>query len=253
LRLRVVHQNGQSGGGVDFIPRPRAPRLRRVTFLAIALTFRIAPAAGALSTTFSGAPDPFCRALDSCGSSGQVGYAFPTRGGRVGLRLASVLHGPAPVGLRAALAQVLRGHHYAYGDAQLKPARGITTTERITQGALTCSDIQPATLAAFDVHVGARHVAFDLSSSDYESVDNLRTRCPGPSERDRFPRGVLARGGLPLTAMLSPRPRAVLRGGGLFSTGGYTGSTRGGVVLDMHRIRARVRAITVRVPPGALP
>ena len=98
------------------MPQPRPPPLRPVKFLKVALTFRIAPAAGALTTTFSGSADPFCRALDSCGATGQVGYAFPTRGGRVGLTLLTPLRGRAPAGLPAALALVRRGRTYAYGD-----------------------------------------------------------------------------------------------------------------------------------------
>ena len=66
--LGGVETSGSSSSGSFPGPPPR----RKVLVEQVTLRYRVASLPGALDTSFSGEPDPFCAALDSCGASGTL-------------------------------------------------------------------------------------------------------------------------------------------------------------------------------------
>ncbi|MGO9496349.1 MAG: hypothetical protein ACLQA5_06500, partial [Solirubrobacteraceae bacterium] len=62
--------SGSSGSSLG-PPPPRKQLVEQVT-----LRYRVSSLPGALETSFSGEPDPFCAALDSCGATGTLGLSL---------------------------------------------------------------------------------------------------------------------------------------------------------------------------------
>jgi hypothetical protein len=217
----------------------RGTAVRTIRLVVAHLRYRLAPAFGSFTTTIGGAADPACRALDMCAGIGTLGYSFTTLGGDLDLDGEAVVHGREPRGLRAVVAYIAR-HGGFEGSGALRAHNG-QTVERFAQGGQTCADTVTAQPPALDALSHGTAVAVRFDSPDASVADQLRTRCPGPTEDDVIGAHSLAAGLASAYDLASDHPRIVIRGGRSFSGEGFSGSYRGGAVLEMRRVRADIR------------
>ena len=208
------------------------------------LQYRIKDVSGALVTDFHGLPDPACRALGACATSGTSTYKLTGVSGRIdllaGTRLRRGRHRPA---VRSALEAVKRGALPVYVDSRLWHARA-SISEGVTSPDGTCSDSLFTEQPYIDARSDDKAVVLLLRSFELGSLgDSLRTRCPGPSQQDVLKRASLAHGSIPL-ASLGSRALDVTAGSTrTFSRSGYSGSRSGQLQLRLELARSRVYVV----------
>jgi hypothetical protein len=202
-------------------PRPRVARYR--------LTYRVQRASGALTTVFSGRPDPLCRLLDACGVSGSATHVLDFSGATVDLLGSRTLDGRRPPPLRQVLA-LLELH----GTLRARAGSVRTVAEVGRTGEATCRDTVVPPAPALRLLVGGH-----LSVSPEDNVPQFRTRCPGPTRGDVFGDS-LASASLPRRALVERTLRVSLRPPPEFAAPGYAGGTQGELTLELRRTRVRV-------------
>jgi hypothetical protein len=240
VKVRIERPSG--GGGTDVVTGTARSRrgtvVRTIHLLVARLRYRIAPTFGSFTTTATGVGDPACRGFDVCGGSGSIGYSFTTLGGTLELDGEAVVHGREPRGLSAIVEYIARHGSFA-GLGLLRPHTG-QTAERFTQGSATCTDTAGAQPPALDALTRGASVAIRLDSQDASFADELRTRCPGPTQDDVLGRRPLALGSVPVSALAGRHLRFAVRGARTFSGQDFSGSYSGGAVLQLRRLRPKI-------------
>jgi hypothetical protein len=246
--------SGSSSGAI-----PVTTPVKRVLVEQVKLRYRIASLPGTLDTTFSGEPDPFCAALDSCGASGNVAVGIGPFGGTV-VVIASRVVGHR-VDARQAIADLRRGRLFVQG-AELKPFRPpfVSTTTSETFLAADGSRCQAAStsrqaLLFFGPGPGPTRPRNALAATVIEQIpeDLMRTNCPGPADTDVFgqQQAVVAQGSVGPAQLLRRQTVLSLSHPGSFAGIGYVG-TRGGA-LQFSLSLESVRGGTVEQPAPGVP
>ncbi len=228
----------ESGGSSGSFFGPPGSR-HKVLVEHVSLHYRVASLPDVLQTSFSGEPDPFCDALDSCRATGTV--ALSLEGVQNTLTLNASRRVTRSAGARRALADLRRGRlrldfsgltSSLLAAETFVPADGSRCQESSTsQGQLSLGSGHPGT-------------ALQVSLSAGGELDVLRTYCPGPSQSDVFgseqgsPR--LARGSISVAQLLGRHSTIALTNSGSFSGVGYAGSRAGalGLSLSLERVTA---------------
>jgi hypothetical protein len=216
----------------------------RKRYWVLDLQYRIKDVSGELVTDFHGLPDPACRALGACGTSGSSKYSLTGVSGRIDLLAGTRLRrGRQKPAVRSALAVVKRGSLPVYVDSRLWHARA-SVSERVTSPDGSCSDSLFAVQPYIDARSDERAVVLLLRSFELGSPgDSLRTRCPGPSQQDVLKRASLAHGSIPLAALGSKQLEVVAGSPRTFSRRGYAGSRSGQLQLRLELARSRVYVV----------
>jgi hypothetical protein len=217
------------------------PGQGRKRYWLLDLQYRIRDVSGALVTDFRGLPDPACRALGACATTGTSTYKLTGVSGRIdmlaGSRLRRGRHRPT---VKAALGAVRRGALPVYVDSRLWHARA-TISESVTSPDGACADSLFAEQPYIDARSDDRAVVLLLRSFELGSLgDSLRTRCPGPSQQDVLERASLAHGSIPLTELGSGELEVAAGSMRTFSRSGYSGSRSGQLQLRLALARSRV-------------
>jgi hypothetical protein len=215
----------------------------KVLIEQVALRYRIASLPGTLDASFSGEPDPFCAALDSCGATGSIALSLPRYRSTVFVSASRVV--TQRVDADQAVADFRRGLLHAGGGGIGPP--GADTTARVAEtfdgsGGWRCQDSVvsrgPQLFPAVRPRSGAG-IAFGIDGS--LGPDLLRTHCPGPSFVDVFGHSrAVVRASIGAARLLAHHSVISMTSPGSFSGFGYVG-TRAGALrfsLTLERVRA---------------
>ena len=230
-------ETSSSSGSSGSLPGP--PPLRKELVEQVTLRYRISSLPGALETSFSGEPDPFCAALDSCGATGTLGLGLGHLQNLLVLSASRTVR--TRVSARRAIADLRRGR-LRFGGITAVGA-GTLVTEAFSGGdGLRCQDSSTGTRAQLlFTPLGPRHGVGVNLVAPFGSVA-LRTHCPGPTDTDVIgtPGGALASGAVSLADLLRRQTVVSLTNPGGFSGIGYVGSRGGalGLSLALERIHA---------------
>ena len=215
------------------------PRRRKELIEQVMLRYSVSSLPGTLETSFSGEPDPFCAALDSCGAGGTLGLSLSQLHSQLALSASRVV--PARVSPRRAIADLRRGRLRLIGGAEVRV--GTQVTEAFSGGdGLTCHDSlsgnQAWLLSEFPGPGGGERVTL---AEQPQTQSLLRTHCPGPTDIDVIGNfGVLAHGTVSVADLLERHIDVSLTNPGDFSGVGYVGSRGGaiGVSLTLEQFHA---------------
>jgi hypothetical protein len=218
---------------------PPRPRVRTVLVEYARVRYRIVGASGALATSFVGDPAPVCETLDSCGVSGLLGLSVSSYRGTLDVVASRTV--TRRVGRTRALAD-LRSGRLALDYAQLLDSKlRASMTETMTRpGEVPCRDTTapPITLVVnpFGFQGRSGGPTFVVGGSD-NTIDPLRTHCPGPSMVDvtngpQFfgpgPSGnPLAQGSIAEKGLGLRQISVALSDSGRFAGAGYSGTRDG--------------------------
>jgi putative CocE/NonD family hydrolase len=234
-----------SGGSGGFFPGPAAPHQTLVE--QVTLRYRVASLPGTLGVAFSGAPDPFCAALDSCGATGTLQLGLP--GYRKTLVISASRVVKQRVSARQAIADLRRGRLAIEGGAPLRSPGSLTVAVQesfVGQDGSRCQDSSTSSQAAlgFGGIPGGGGPGLPVVLTEQPGAGLLRTHCPGPADVDVIGASpLLARGSLGVAQLFNRRTVVALTNPGGFSGLGYTGS-RGGAIdllLTLERVSAGTR------------
>ena len=244
-KARVVRVRTPSDASLGLVDEGRVlravPRPKR-RHAVLRLLYRAGPISGGLVTSFRGRPQPACMRLGACGTHGSSNLEVTARGGTV--RLFTWRRQARGPGSKAALLRALRSGTSPV-EVQGRLARLATrVNEAVTEVGDSCTDALFAGPPDFVVRRQrkAPRLSVFLRSFDIAGeADMLRARCPGPSQLDVLPAGVLARGTIALRDMgqrvvpvvMAPTVPA-------FSRGGYSGERTGGVPLTLRLVASDV-------------
>ena len=222
---------------------------RRIRFVRVQAVYRATGLIGKLATTFHGSPEPFCAALDTCGTVGDASWAILSiAGGTV------VVEGEAPAretdnGVRGGVAALQRGSGVAYAIGSFRHALGTTAARVRGSDGATCHDHVTAPAPGFDTRES--HTGIPLRLGGIEAfppgADLLRTGCPGPLQADVTGDRAFATRTLPTAALLRRRLSVTLAGGGRYKSPGYVGRSTARFSLGLRRVALRAFYRHVRV------
>jgi hypothetical protein len=195
---------------------------------------------------FSGQPDPFCDALDSCGATGTVGLSL---GGVQGtLTLTASRQVAKRADAHQALADLRRGK-LGFDSRALSASLSAAETFVAADG----SRCQESSTSPVQLVLGAGRSRTSVPLNVYTNNqfnDVLRTYCPGPSQTDALGQAQgtlgLARGSISVAQLLAPRSTVSLTNPGGFSGTGYDGSRSGGLGVALTRYSRRSRSPGLR-------
>ena len=244
----LVVRSAPSAGGSGSVTSSSFPGQpmpsRKVLLERVMLRYRIATAPGALDVGFSGASDPFCAALDACGTSGTLALTLPGLQRTFEVQAERFVSGR--VDARQALADFRRGRLHVDAGGFV-PFLG-SATARVAEtfagpGGWRCQTasstrLRPFVLSAVPLRSG-RGVSLVLG--DPIDSDLLRTYCPGPSDTDVFGNAPeLARTSIGLAGLLARHGVISLSRPGRFGGAVYVGTrSRGlGFSLTLEHVRA---------------
>ena len=225
--------SGSSGSSLG-PPPPRKQLVEQVT-----LRYRVSSLPGALETSFSGEPDPFCAALDSCGATGTLGLSLLQPQNELVLSASRTVQ--TRVSARRAIADLRRGR-LRFG-AITGVGVGTVVTESFSGGdGLRCQDSATGGQAVVQfIPLGTRRGVSATLIEPSGSVA-LRTHCPGPTDTDMIGNvfGGLATGAVGPADLLRRQTVVSLTNPGGFSGVGYVGSRGGalGLSLALEQIHA---------------
>lgn len=244
-------QSGSSGAAPVALPPPPPPPPRHKVLLEqVTLRYRLASLPGAsVDVAFSGGPDPFCEALDSCGATGTLELTLPN------FNQTLTVQASRPVARRVDARQVLAdlrdGRLRPSGGEVGGPRPGITAEVAETvagPGGARCQAASGTRVDQVFFTAGpsrsGRSVALVLN--DPVDVGAFRTYCPGPSDIDVFGSGpAVARTSIGIAQLLARHSVVTLPLSGSFAGVGYVGTRSG--ALGFSLTRERIRAGTVEV------
>jgi hypothetical protein len=148
---------------------------RSSLFEVLTLRYRLASVTGTPVASFQAAPGPFCDTLDECGATGTVSLTALPRGTPLVLTASRMV--PPRVGRAQVLRDVRAGHMAVSGQASL----AVSVHETIGGGQTgSCSDTRSRPVSLQMVVNG---LTGPVQLAD-DSLDTLRTYCPGPLEGD---------------------------------------------------------------------
>jgi hypothetical protein len=102
-----------------------------------------------------------------------------------------------------------------------------------------------------DLFGGGRAMQFRMDMPDEQVIDELRTRCPGPTETETLARGSLAAGQLPLPKLGARTLSVSLSRPGPFASGPYSGTRSGAIELQL--VRTGIKEKVSRIPVSEAP
>jgi hypothetical protein len=218
----------------------RRPRGRRVvtTYRTVALDYRVRALRGAITSPFTGLPEPGCGALDACGLSGATVLAPRAEGDVVRLR-ARDRRGTRAGTLAGALRDVRAGR-LRLGTSFGQPITATVRGEARREGqAQACVDEGGRGALRLMSRTAGDALDFDLRAVQvFPTRAALRSRCPGPGIA---PESVVALGSLPLDRVGAAALTLRLDATGADAAPGIEGAPRtGAVVVELRRVRARV-------------
>lgn len=211
----------------------------------IQLQYRVSPGPGAIQTQFSGAGDPSCQIVDSCGTSGSLAFSL------------GASRGITVIGSRLVARRLTRGQVLAdarRGKVALNVLGLVTgqVSETLSwPGGSSCHDAVTTPSSAgvptlllnagtpFRPPTAGRTIPVTVSANGSPSAEVFRTHCPGPDDADLFgvaPNGqpqIYARGSITTAQLLGRRSVLTLSDSGSFSGLGYAGRRAGSISLDL--------------------
>jgi hypothetical protein len=237
VNARLYRFSEESSSSDDGSERSHRRKPHTVRILEVQMSYGLAKVAGSLTTSFSGAAEPFCRPFDACGDHGSGTYSVASAGGSVELYATRVLHGRERVSRRSALRDLRAGRLDIGGD--VIPHDGamarISASVQYADGS-SCTDTgNSLPLASMIAGGGAKSVRFLLGPPHYfDGGDPLRTICPGPDQDDVLgDRHSLAEGRASAAALAGRSLRVRLVPAPTFKSDGYTGTRSGEIDLDL--------------------
>lgn len=232
-----------SSSSQSFGPPPAAPP-HKVLVEQVTLRYRAASLPSALTTRFSGEPDPFCAALASCGATGTLALSLPRVAQTFVVTASRVV--AKRVNSRQAMADLRRGL-LSLSPGALVPtasaAAQVSESLRTADGALCqASSTTRQAEVFFTPGPGAARHGLNVVLNDPADAGVMRTYCPGPSDADVFGAhaNVLASARVGLAQLVRRRSVFMMSRPGSFAGVGYVG-TRGGALqfsLTLERVRA---------------
>lgn len=242
--VRLVPAPGSSGGETfgsssSGPGRPGQPA-KAPTLEVVQLQYRVSQASSTIQTQFSGAGQPTCQIVDTCGASGSLAFSVaPSRGFTlIGTRL---VH--RQLSRRQMLNDVRRGRFRLNAFALLT---GHISEVFNWPGGPSCSDAVAAPSLLLSTGpppappAAKQTIAVTVSSNGGGPGTNVfRTHCPGPDDEDLFgasPDGgneTYAHGSITTAQLLARRSVLTLYEAGTFSGLAYTGSRSGTIALDL--------------------
>ena len=225
--------SGSSGSSLG--PPPRRKQLVE----QVTLRYRVSSLPGALETSFSGEPDPFCAALDSCSATGTLGLSLLQPQNELVLSASRTVH--TRVSARRAIADLRRGR-LRFG-AITGVGVGTVVTESFSGGdGLRCQDSATGGRALVQFIPLGAHRGVGVTLIAPSGSVALRTHCPGPTDTDVIGNvfGGLATGAVSPADLLRRQTVVSLTNPGGFSGVGYVGSHGGalGLSLALEQIHA---------------
>ena len=248
----LLVRTGTEGGGSQTVTsnpvRARPVPTRKLLVEQVTLRYRIASLPGTLDASFSGDPNPFCAALDSCGAAGSLALSLPGFPRTLTLQASRAVS--ARVDARQAISDLRRGllHLLGGGTSPFGSGAGPRVSETFAGAGLSCQDTSKSGQGQLLLGIGPSRSRDRLSvelNSPF-NVDLVRTHCPGPSDTDvfgGFP--TLARGSVGVPQLLARHSVISLTAPGRFAGVGYVGSRSGGLRFSLTL--GRVTAGTVEV------
>lgn len=231
-------QEESSSGSSRPVPRPP---LHKVLVERVTLRYAVTPLAGGLEIPFSGEPDAFCTALDSCGATGTL--VLSAGGPVTAVTLAASRTVRRRIGARGALADLRRGR--LGSPSGFGKVSSLNVAEMFSSADISRCDASaegPGAGLSFGGEPGtaARGSATQVTLFAYGG-EYLRTYCPGPSTADvigEFQR--LGRASVTVAQLLAPHSDLRLTDPGSFSGTGYVGmrTEEIGFSLALEGIRA---------------
>ena len=236
-------------------PPPRARRVRHVLVEFATIRYRMTGASGTLQMTFSGAPQPYCVALDNCGTTGSVSVSVNRFS--AGFEVSGVRVVPRRVGRRQAIADLRAGRLRPTSFGLLTTVDATITETMAQPGAGTCLDTARSRIQLFvgGPFGGGRATGSipALLGGLGDRNDALRTHCPGPSSTDlagsRGPLGffsqtpVIAQGSIARGTLGTRQIDVSLAKPGRFDSPAYAGQRGGslGFGLTLTSVRGGTR------------
>jgi hypothetical protein len=170
MRPGTNGESSTSGFSIGTSRHQRSP-----LFEVLTLRYRLASVTGTPVASFRAAPGPFCDTLDECGASGTVSLTPLQRGKPLVITASRMV--PRRVGRAQALRELRTGHVATFGQTSL----AVSVHETIGGGQTgSCSDMRSRPVSLLMVVNGRRGL---VQLAD-DSLDTLRTYCPGPLEGD---------------------------------------------------------------------
>jgi hypothetical protein len=252
LRSAPAGSSGGSSGGGFFSSSSSSsasasPSLHPAFVEHVDLRYTLVARPGALDVGFTGAGDPSCVALDTCGASGSLALSVPNPTGTVSLSASRVVR--ARVSSRQALADFRAGRltldfpGFAQLSAKVQESFG-------WPGTVACEDSSatPSVQLTVGSFAGPRRRGpVPVTLVNQTGSDVLRTRCPGPMDADvvgQSPNGVIARASVTPGELLSSRTVVSLSNPGAFSVPGYAGTRSGAVMLELALVAVHAGTTT---------
>jgi len=224
----------------------------RVRVLEIAAKYRIASMSGTLVTNFTGVDGPLCATLDACGASGTIDYNTSVTGGELIMGGARRLRRGERPTLRSALRELRAGRLAIGGFGSTRPDAAAKVSGTFSRpGDATCSDTTTAVIPPLDLFGGGRAMQFRMDLPNEQVIEELRTRCPGPTETETLARGSLAAGRLPLATLGARSLRVTMSRPGTFASGAYAGTRSGS--LELQLVRTAIKEKVSRIPVSEAP
>jgi hypothetical protein len=229
------------GGGSSSATSPRRLLRERVV-----VDYRLERVTGKLTTEFGGRPDPACLPLDACGASGSLIDAISHARGSMELEADRVVQ--RPVSAAAALRDLRAGRLRIEFVAATTPIASRLSATAAWSGGPTCRD-HAARGLSLNGNGKRSGVGLSLALADSGQGDLSRTNCAGPASADVLgPGGSIAGATVPVRTLGDRHLHVTLSGDGTFVGGGYEGSRRGTVSIDLRLLH--VHGGTRRVPAG---
>lgn len=223
-------QESSSGSSGRSPPPPR----HKVLIEHVILRYAVTPLAEGLEVPFSGDPDPFCTALDSCGATGTL--LLSAGGPSSALTLTASRTVRTRVGARRALADLRRGRLGAPSGAGHVSSLNVSETFSSADGARCDAFAEgPGAALSFGGPPGpaARSSATQVTLYAF-GTEYMRTYCPGPSSADvigEFDR--LGHASVTVAQLLASQSDLLLTDPGSFSGIGYVGARTDGIGFSM--------------------
>jgi len=234
----------ESGGSSGSFLGP--PHPSRTLFERVSVRYGVASVPDVLETAFSGEPDPFCAAVDSCGATGSVGLSFA--GMQRTLTLVASRRVTKRVDAHQALADLRRGR-LRIGASMLSASLNAAETFVAADGT-QCqeSSTNPTRLIVSPARRGTSLSLVLDTGNQFRDV--VRTYCPGPAQTDVFGPGqgllTLGRGSIGVAQLLAPQSTVTLTSPGSFSGTGYDGSRSGALGLTFTLEHVSAGTVTER-------
>lgn len=221
----------------------------------VTLRYRVSLGAATLAIPFQGERDPFCAALDSCGTSGTLALAL--NGARETLTLTAERRVAQRVGRARTLADFRSGKLGLLLSLPLASQRATLSETLQRTGGSACHDTRGLGAIAqtwfgspygASPFAGIHGLSMPMVLTVQSSGDLLRTHCPGPSQLDAFnSNAVLGRASISRRELLMDQSTVAVTARGAFAGPGYSGSLTGSIPLSLSLLTVRTATVRERI------